>query len=260
VSHGIPKAIEELARAEGLLTPAEVCKQLGISKRSLGREVNRGRLTVKAIEGYRFFVPETVDALDETPDNEGQAFVLDFALEALSNANEHVNKLVKLAHEPAQQTIEALLKENQSLRERVERQENTVAEVHTMYGELMRNTIVAEIEAEKERKRIEMQGEAFDLFKTQLLPMMLENMGGKKFLESFSNEQIDAALGSGVLTDSQEKTLKKVRAERSKKERKGDNETQHKESDKGTIPDSGKRRPGGPGGGVSSGDKGGSQE
>jgi hypothetical protein len=148
-------------------------------------------------------------------------YVLKWSLEALQAREDHINQLIKLSHEPAQETIKALLSENASLRQRAQEQEKTVAEVHELYGELLRQSMIAEVEAEKERAATRMKEEGFKMLQTQLVPKILEHMGAKKFIESFTNEQIEAFLDAGVGSPEQNEQLRAELNRRQQKERKG---------------------------------------
>ena len=221
---GIPREVVEQARAKGLLTPKEACDRLGITRKQLSARIRDEVIEPVVIDGIRFFDPNhlsefDLDSEDLMPDRD---YVLKWSLEALQAREDHINQLIRLSHEPAQETIKALLSENASLRQRAQEQEKTVAEVHELYGELLRQSLVAEVDAEKERAATRMKEDAFKMLQTQLLPVVLSNLTAKRFIESFTDDQITAFIEAGVGSEEQNQQLHAELARRQQlKERKG---------------------------------------
>ena len=220
MAQGIPRETAEKAEAEGLISAGKVCKGLKISRRTLGRKIRLKEIEPIIIDDIRFFSPDVLDQFEPGEDQpeDGKDFVLNYTLETLLGQNEHIDKLIRLAHDPAQATIKALLDENASLRKRAQEQEAKVFEVHELYGQLFRDTLAAEVEAEKERARMTMQKDAMAMVQDKLLPAMLESMSAGKFINSFSAEQIEAFIEVGAGTPEQIAMLKKTLADRLKKQ------------------------------------------
>lgn len=208
------------AKEKGLIGVYELGKELGISRRTIGRLCRMKELEYELIDGQYYFDPNMIQTLTNIdPDTlqEDRDFVLQYALETLESQTEHINELIKLSHKPAQDTIQALMQENNALRARARESEKTVVEVHELYGQLLRQTMLTELEAEREKDKMKMKQDAFALLKEKIVPMMLDGLGTKKFIESFSDTQIEAFIESGAASAEQVVALKKELVKRKKK-------------------------------------------
>jgi len=221
------------AKDRGLIGHRAAMKVLGVSRSTLQRLIREKEIEAEYIEGFSFFDPEMLKEVNpdslEGGEDDGRAYVLDWALAALEQSESHKDAMVKLSYEGPRSTIDALLKENQSLRDRCHRYDQTVAEMQLLYNQLLRETMLSGIEAEKEKNKLEMQKEAFDFLKTKLAPIMLDNLGASKFIESFSLDQIEAFIESGAATEAQSKALKKELEKRKAAQKK-----QAQQKEKGT--------------------------
>jgi hypothetical protein len=250
---GVDPEVSEQARNEGLVPAAFICKKLKISRRTLGRAVKSGEIEVaRQIGKVRLFDPEDIDdaTLEESlknPDQKG--FLIEYLLEAVEKQNDHIDKLVQISHKPAQDTIAALAAENESLRARVDAQWKTMAEVHDLYGTALKETMLMEVEANKERLQTKMKEDSFALLKDKLIPVVLENLSSTKFIKSFTDDQIEAFIEAGAATAEQTVLLRKELAKRKaaqqkteSKKPKGDNngKAQSEKSTEGSGTDSSK--------------------
>lgn len=254
---GVSPETSEQAREEGLVPASYICKRLKISRRTLGRAVKSGEIEVaKIIDGVKLFDPDSVDDITlqeslQNPDQKG--FLIEYLLDALNTANAHIDKLVTLSHKPAQDTIAALLKENEILRQRSSEVDARILEVHDLYGKLLRETMMMELDAERERLNSKMKEDSFALVRDKLIPVMLDSMKGKKLLDSFSDVEIEAFLDSGAIEGKKADILRKELDSRRKKAaqtpketkepKKGDSDngkTQSPKSVQGSRSDSGK--------------------
>jgi hypothetical protein len=247
---GVDPEISKEAKELGLVPASYICSKLKISRRTLGRAVKNGEIDVaKQVGKVRLFDPDDIDdvTLEESiknPDQKG--FLIEYLLEAVEKQNDHIDKLIQISHKPAQDTIVALANECKDLRERVEGQWKTMAEVHELYGTAIRETLMMEVDAEKARLQTKMKEDSFALLKEKLVPVVLENLGSTKFIKSFKTDQIEAFIESGAAEPEQVLILKRELAKRRKAEQsqqsnkgKGDNngKTQSEESTEGNRAD-----------------------
>jgi DNA-binding transcriptional MerR regulator len=229
---GIDPEISEQAVEDGLVPAGYVCKKLDISRRTLGRAIKSGEIEVaRQIGKVRLFDPDDIEDTNlaeslKNPDQKG--FLIEYLLESLSSRDTHIDELVKLTHKPIQDTIQALLSENKNLRERIESQWKTTAEVHELYGTMLRETAMLEVDVDKEKNKEQMKSDAFALLKDKLVPVMLDSYAAGNLANVFSTDEIEAFIESGAAGDNPKALtlLKKELAKRRKAEAKTEKKAQ----------------------------------
>lgn len=211
------------AKFAGWYTRAITAKKLGISLSTLLRRVEEGTYYSEPDgEGIWWFNPKEIDALVPEAASEGSAAVISATAQALKQAQDHNEVLLRVATEPSQMALKLLMRAN----ERLEGENKVLRERETEYLKAREQMISEAHERELASRIVDAREkryeEGFKLLITYA-PKLIEQASGMKdlkplieVLDGLDDAMIDMLVPS-FLTEDQAKKIKTFKAKNGKK-------------------------------------------
>lgn len=194
------------------LTGAQVKLRLECNERKMLALIEQGKLTRNVDDdGHSFFYADEIEELIESggaPINKRDAFI-DAQTRSLDKANGFIANLLDLVVKPIQASLEALSKENESLRAEKQRIEEHSLEVHQAYFEMQKTLMLAEVDAEREKANAQLKKDALEILRAQM-PAIMQSLVSKRLVDSLETMQLQAILEADMLNKEQTGLVRSV--------------------------------------------------